>query len=75
MAERESFYKKGYEGRYAEIYGIASLGAEVNKIVFTYDDDKDVIKLEFYKADKKLFTLNFSYDGDKDVTEITRSEP
>jgi len=55
--------------------GIASKGAQVNRVVFTYDVDKDVTKMEFYQGVTKLFTLNFTYDAAKDVTEISRTEP
>jgi len=57
------------------IEGIASKGAQVNKIVFTYDGAKDVTKMEFYHDATKLFTLNFTMDADKDVTQIERTEP
>jgi len=55
--------------------GIASKGAQLNKIVFTLDADKDVTKMEFYHGATKLFTLNFTLDADKDVTQIERTEP
>jgi len=55
--------------------GIATKGAKIDKIVFTYDGDKDVTKMEFYQGVTKLFTLNFTMDADKDVTEISRTEP
>jgi len=57
------------------VEGIAALGAKINRIVFTYDADKDVTAMEFYQGATKLFTLNFTYDADKDVTAIARTEP
>jgi len=63
---------------YADIVGvegIASKGAPIDKIVFTYDADKDVTAMEFYHGATKLFTLAFTYDADKDVTQIERTEP
>ena len=57
------------------IEGIASKGAQIDRIIFTYDVDKDVTAMEFYHGVAKLFTLTFTYDADKDVTEISRTEP
>jgi len=57
------------------VEGIAAKGSQVNRVVFTYDGDKDVTKMEFYQGATKLFTLNFTMDADKDVTEISRTEP
>jgi len=57
------------------IEGIAAKGSQANKVVFTYDADKDVTKMEFYQGVTKLFTLNFTYDAAKDVTAIERTEP
>jgi len=54
---------------------IASVGAPIDKIVFTYDGDKDITKMEFYHGATKLFTLAFTMDADKDVTQIQRTEP
>jgi len=57
------------------VEGIAAKGSQANRVVFTYDTDKDVTKMEFYQGLTKLFTLNFTYDAAKDVTEISRTEP
>jgi len=56
-------------------YNIACRGANIDRIDFTYDTNKNLTKLEFYHAGDKQFTLNFTLDTDGDVTKIERTEP
>jgi len=51
---------------------------EINKVVydkmeFTYDADKDITSIKYYKDNALILTLTFTYDADKDITSITKS--